>query len=127
MRIKASMTLALQLDNDDFAYVHKTLELLAHSLISNYPVEMMSHLVNFLLLQITKIIDNQSARSSGKISRPDELFRLFRKLLAEHYRHEHTIAFYADRLHVSLSFKDYTSGFRKDCKYFYNGSPSHRS
>ena len=34
-----SMTLALQLDNDDFAYVHKTLELLAHSLISNYPVE----------------------------------------------------------------------------------------
>lgn len=54
---------------------------------------MMSHLVNFLLLQITKIVDNQSARSSGKISRPDELFRLFRKLLAEHYRHEHTIAF----------------------------------
>lgn len=62
---------------------------------------MMNHLVNFLLLQITKIIDNQSVRSSGKISRPDELFRLFRKLLAEHYRHEHTIAFYADRLHVS--------------------------
>ena len=96
-----SMTLALQLDNDDFAYVHKTLELLAHSLTFNYPVEMMSYLVNFLLLQITKIVDNQSARSSGKISRPDELFRLFRKLLAEHYRHEHTIAFYADRLHVS--------------------------
>ena len=93
--------MALQLDNDDFAYVHKTLELLVHSLTFNYPVEMMSHLVNFLLLQITKIVDNQSARSSGKISRPDELFRLFRKLLAEHYRHEHTIAFYADRLHVS--------------------------
>ena len=51
-----SMTLALQLDNDDFAYVHKTLELLAHSLTFNYPVEMMSHLVNFLLLQITKLL-----------------------------------------------------------------------
>ena len=33
------MTLALQLDNDDFAYVHKTLELLVHSLTFNYPVE----------------------------------------------------------------------------------------
>lgn len=97
----SSMTLALRLDNDDFAYVHKTLELLVHSLTSNYPVEMMSHLVNFLLLKITKIIDNKRACTSGRISRPDELFRLFRGLLAEHYRHEHTIAFYADRLHVS--------------------------
>lgn len=97
----SSMTLALRLDNDDFAYVHKTLELLAHSLTSNYPVEMMSHLVNFLLLKITKIIDNKRACTSGRISRPDELFRLFRGLVAEHYRHEHTIAFYADRLHVS--------------------------
>ena len=58
-------------------------------------------LIPYKSVEITKIIDNQSARSSGKISRPDELFRLFRKLLAEHYRHEHTIAFYADRLHVS--------------------------
>ena len=120
-----SMTLALQLDNDDFAYVHKTLELLVHSLTFNYPVEMMSHLVNFLLLQITKIVDN-------KVRVPLERSAVLTNCSAcsENYWPNITdmniplLFMRTGFMCPVLIFQDYTSGFWKDSKYLYNGGPS---
>ena len=42
--------------------------------------------------------------SAGRVSRADTIFRLFRKLLAENYRKEHELLFYATSLNVSRTY-----------------------
>lgn len=98
------VTFVLQLEDKDTKRVRETLELMSHYLTSDHPAEMASCLVNFLLLQITEIFYNRNIYPVGRVSRTDELFRLFRKLLTENFRKEHDILFYADALHVSRTY-----------------------
>ena len=97
-------TYVLRLGDSDTGHIRKTLDLMSHYLTSDHPAEMAGSLVNFLLLQITEIFHSQNVHPAGRVRRSDALFRLFRKLLAENYRKEHELQFYADSLHVSQTY-----------------------
>ena len=97
-------TYVLGLEDSDTVHIRKTLDLMSHYLTSDHPAEMAGSLVNFLLLQITEIFHSQNVHPAGRVRRSDALFRLFRKLLAENYRKEHELQFYADSLHISQTY-----------------------
>ena len=97
-------TYVLRLGDSDTGHIRKTLDLMSHYLTSDHPAEMAGSLVNFLLLQITEIFHSQNVHPAGRVRRSDALFRLFRKLLAENYRKEHELQFYADSLHISQTY-----------------------
>lgn len=97
-------TYVLRLEDSDTGHIRKTLDLMSHYLTSDHPAEMAGSLVNSLLLQITEIFHSQNVHPAGRVRRSDALFRLFRKLLAENYRKEHELQFYADSLHVSQTY-----------------------
>ena len=97
-------TYVLRLEDSDTGHIRKTLDLMSHYLTSDHPAEMAGSLVNFLLLQITEIFHSQNVHPAGRVRRSDALFRLFRKLLAENYRKEHELKFYADSLHISQTY-----------------------
>ena len=97
-------TYVLRLEDSDTVHIRKTLDLMSHYLTSDHPAEMAGSLVNFLLLQITEIFHSQSVHPAGRVKHSDALFRLFRKLLAENYRKEHELQFYADSLHISQTY-----------------------
>lgn len=97
-------TYVLRLEDSDTGHIRKTLDLMSHYLTSDHPAEMAGLLVNFLLLQITEIFHSQNVHPAGRVRRSDALFRLFRKLLAENYRKEHELQFYADSLHISQTY-----------------------
>lgn len=97
-------TYVLRLEDSDTVHIRKTLDLMSHYLTSDHPAEMAGSLVNFLLLQITEIFHSQNVHPAGRVKHSDALFRLFRKLLAENYRKEHELQFYADFLHISQTY-----------------------
>ena len=97
-------TYVLRLEDSDTVHIRKTLDLTSHYLTSDHPAEMAGSLVNFLLLQITEIFHSQNVHPAGRVKHSDALFRLFRKLLAENYRKEHELQFYADSLHISQTY-----------------------
>lgn len=97
-------TYVLRLEDSDTVHIRKTLDLMSHYLTSDHPAEMAGSLVNFLLLQITEIFHSQNVHPTGRVKHSDALFRLFRKLLAENYRKEHELQFYADSLHISQTY-----------------------
>lgn len=98
-------TYVLRLEDSDTVHIRKTLDLMSHYLTSDHPAEMAGSLVNFLLLQITEIFHSQNVHPAGRVKHSDALFRLFRKLLAENYRKEHELQFYADSLHISQTYQ----------------------
>ena len=97
-------TYVLRLEDSDTVHIRKTQDLMSHYLTSDHPAEMAGSLVNFLLLQITEIFHSQNVHPAGRVKHSDALFRLFRKLLAENYRKEHELQFYADSLHISQTY-----------------------
>lgn len=97
-------TYVLRLEDSDTVHIRKTLDLMSHYLTSDHPAEMAGSPVNFLLLQITEIFHSQNVHPAGRVKHSDALFRLFRKLLAENYRKEHELQFYADSLHISQTY-----------------------
>lgn len=97
-------TYVLRLEDSDTVHIRKTLDLMSRYLTSDHPAEMAGSLVNFLLLQITEIFHSQNVHPAGRVKHSDALFRLFRKLLAENYRKEHELQFYADSLHISQTY-----------------------
>lgn len=97
-------TYVLRLEDSDTVHIRKTLDLMSHYLTSDHPAEMAGSLVNFLLLQITETFHSQNVHPAGRVKHSDALFRLFRKLLAENYRKEHELQFYADSLHISQTY-----------------------
>ncbi len=65
---------------------------------------MYRYLTNFLLLQIAEALHAKCNVKSGKIAHTVELYQKFRQLLAVHYKQEHNIAFYADKLCISPTY-----------------------
>lgn len=62
------------------------------------------HLCGFLLLSITDMLCCSGRSRTLYVKRADEIFRSFKKLLAENYRMHHDLAFYADRLNISTTY-----------------------
>ncbi len=98
------VTPVIHLQPAEMDSVEKTMQLMAGALSSCHAQEMMGHLVNFLTLRIVETLRNHDLQLTESVSRPDELFRRFRKLLALHYRTGHSISYYADRLNVSEAY-----------------------
>lgn len=62
------------------------------------------HLCGCLLLSITDMLCCNGRNRPLYVKRADEIFRSFKKLLAENYRMHHDLAFYADRLNISTTY-----------------------
>ena len=69
-----------------------------------YKSGIISHLCNFLLLQITDILCQNNQEVSICIKRTDEIFRNFKKLSSHNYRKHHDILFYANNLNISTPY-----------------------
>lgn len=63
-----------------------------------------SHLCGLLLLSITDMLCCSGRSRTLYVRRTDEIFRGFKKLLAENYRRHHDLGFYADKLNVSTTY-----------------------
>lgn len=62
------------------------------------------HLSNLILLQASESLNSSESNENEKVSHKLEIYRSFRKLLAEHYEKEHCIAFYAGRLSITTTY-----------------------
>lgn len=62
------------------------------------------HLCGFYLLQITNALYKSGTNSPTCVVRSHEIYCLFKKLVVEHYRHQHSISFYADNLHITTTY-----------------------
>ena len=65
---------------------------------------MYRYLTNFLLLQMAEALHEKGTLKSAKIAHTVELYQKFRRLLAVHYKREHNIAFYADKMCISPTY-----------------------
>jgi AraC family transcriptional activator of pobA len=94
-------TAVLMLTPDESELISKTLKLLEHYLTPIHCANTARTLVFFFLLQISEIPATRHLHLPKSISRSDELFRFFRKEVAQHFRQHRSISFYAAQLHVS--------------------------
>ena len=62
------------------------------------------HLCSLYLLMIADILYRDNRPESARIDRSSEIFRQFKKLLVEHYREQHDIAYYAGQLNISTTY-----------------------
>ncbi len=96
----------LSLNTDTLSYLQETMHLISESLeqFRFYKSGIISHLCNFLLLQITDILCQNNQEVSICIKRTDEIFRNFKKLSSHNYRKHHDILFYANNLNISTTY-----------------------
>ncbi|MBP7857120.1 MAG: AraC family transcriptional regulator [Prevotella sp.] len=95
---------AITLEAQELGSIKKTMEVIADAITLCGAQEMLSHLTNFLSLRIVEILRQRNLDTPATLSRPDELYRQFRKMLAKDYRKGHSISYYAERLHVSEAY-----------------------
>lgn len=62
------------------------------------------HLCSGCLLMAADLLAGGPRDAAGYVSRGDEIFRRFKRLLMEHYRKAHTVAFYAGQLCISPAY-----------------------
>ena len=98
------VTPVIRLNGTEMDNVRQTMKLMAEALPSCRAHDMLGHLVNYLTLRIADILHDRAIDLAGVVSRPDELFRLFRRMLAENYKLGHSISYYARRLNVSEAY-----------------------
>lgn len=98
------VTPVIRLNGTEMDNVRQTMKLMAEALPSCRAHDMLGHLVNYLTLRIADILHDRAIDLAGVVSRPDELFRLFRRMLAENYKSGHSISYYARRLNVSEAY-----------------------
>jgi AraC-like DNA-binding protein len=95
---------AVSLRPHEMDSILKTMDVIAESVGLCGAQEMMTHLINFLSLRIVEVLREHHLETPVTLSRPDELYRQFRKLLAKDFRQGHNISYYANRLHVSETY-----------------------
>lgn len=98
------VTPVIRLNGTEMDNVRQTMKRMAEALPSCRAHDMLGHLVNYLTLRIADILHDRAIDLAGVVSRPDELFRLFRRMLAENYKLGHSISYYARRLNVSEAY-----------------------
>lgn len=95
-----------QLEAEQADYLQKTLVLFSSRLeeLHLYRDGIVRHLCSFLLLQMADALYQKNRETTGFANRSTEIFRNFKRLLVHHYREQHNIGFYADRLHISTTY-----------------------
>lgn len=97
----------LHLRLTDYTYLRQTLALFLSGCPDSYTLNREGigrHLCSFLLLQVANMLSQDNEQSAVSVHRSGEVFRNFKKLLVEHYRTHHHIAFYAERLNISTTY-----------------------
>ena len=95
-----------QLEAEQADYLQKTLVLFSSRLeeLHLYRDGIVRHLCSFLLLQMADALYQKNCETTGFANRSTEIFRNFKRLLVHHYREQHNIGFYADRLYISTTY-----------------------
>ena len=96
----------LHLTDRQAEYLQRTFSLFAEQL-SEYQLYrdgIVRNLCEFLLLQSAEIFCQYNSHTPVYVKRCNEIFRLFKKLLVENYKHHHDLQLYAARLHISTTY-----------------------
>lgn len=105
--ILGSNTLPIfSLEADRAGYLKDSFSLFSDHLsgMQLYRDGMIRHLCSFLLLQITEDLCAMNTETTVSVSRSNEIFRQFKKLLSYHYKEQHAIAYYAACLNISPTY-----------------------
>lgn len=94
------------LTNRQSDYLQKAMQLFTYQQErkSVYQDGILRYLCGVVLLQMADIFEAKAPQDTENLKRQKDLFRLFKKLLMTNYRQQHTIAFYADQLHISNAY-----------------------
>ena len=94
------------LTNRQSDYLQKAMQLFTYQQErkSVYQDGILRYLCGVVLLQMADIFEAKAPQDTENLKRPKDLFRQFKKLLMTNYRQQHTIAFYADQLHISNAY-----------------------
>lgn len=96
----------LHLDEQHGDYLHQT-SLLFSTLLGQFSLqgeELVRHASSFYLLQVANACRRREDVAGRSGRHLFELYRRFKKLLVAHFRTEHRIAFYAERLNISTTY-----------------------
>lgn len=91
---------------DQAQYLKDTFSLFSRHLagVQLYRDGMIRHLCSFLLLQITENLCALNTETTVSVSRSNEIFRQFKKLLSYHYKEQHAVSYYAACLNISPTY-----------------------
>lgn len=94
------------LTNRQSDYLQKAMQLFTYQQErkSIYQNGILRYLCGVVLLQMADIFEAKAPQDTENLKRQKDLFRQFKKLLMTNYRQQHTIAFYADQLHISNAY-----------------------
>lgn len=94
------------LTNRQNDYLQKAMQLFTYQQErkSVYQDGILRYLCGVVLLQMADIFEAKAPQDTENLKRQKDLFRQFKKLLMTNYRQQHTIAFYADQLHISNAY-----------------------
>ena len=94
------------LTNRQSDYLQKAMQLFTYQQErkSVYQDGILRYLCGVVLLQMADIFEAKAPQDTENLKRQKDLFRQFKKLLMTNYRQRHTIAFYADQLHISNAY-----------------------
>lgn len=94
------------LTNRQSDYLQKAMQLFTYQQErkSVYQDRILRYLCGVVLLQLADIFEAKAPQDAENLKRQKDLFRQFKKLLMTNYRQQHTIAFYADQLHISNAY-----------------------
>lgn len=94
------------LTNRQSDYLQKAMQLFTYQQErkSIYQDGILRYLCGVVLLQMADIFETKAPQDTENLKRQKDLFRQFKKLLMTNYRQQHTIAFYADQLHISNAY-----------------------
>ena len=94
------------LTNRQSDYLQKAMQLFTYQQErkSVYQDRILRYLCGVVLLQMADIFEAKAPQDAENLKRQKDLFRQFKKLLMTNYRQQHTIAFYADQLHISNAY-----------------------
>lgn len=94
------------LTNRQSDYLQKAMQLFTYQQErkSIYQDGILRYLCGVVLLQMADIFEAKAPQDTENLKRQKDLFRQFKKLLMTNYRQQHTIAFYADQLHISNAY-----------------------
>ena len=94
-------------DVRQYEYLRKTFSLFGE-LVEGFtlnPEGIIRHLCSFYLLQVANVLYKESGhKSETYVTRSNEVFRRFKKLVMKYYRTQHNLSFYANELHISTAY-----------------------
>ncbi len=105
----------MQILVEAFAYLRSKQQIKKH----NYLRELIQNAIIAFLLELGNIFRNRQEIAPPKLSRKEELFEQFLRLLFEHGKKEHRVTFYADKLFIT---SQYLSSILKDL----SGKPANK-